>query len=216
MTTFVSTRYDARRSTVEAFIRARYRDAFEANLEAFPPRLVAATVKGRITCAAGLRTEADGFFCEVYLDEPIDRVISRQIGASVARARLMEVTSLCSISPPKSLDFIRTLVRFGLDNSFDWSIFVATNRLAQLLRQMGLAPLELGPAKAEKVPDLSIWGNYYETSPVVMAVQRTDALRNAIAHWRQKSTSRCLQSGCPLVGRGAAGHRLLDAKRGVA
>jgi hypothetical protein len=189
---------EPRRQEIEAFIRDRYRDAYGAELESLPSKLVAARDRGRIACAAGLRTATDGFFCEVYFDVPAEQLIGSRIGRSAPRSRLLEVTSLCSTSPLLSISFLRAVARYGVDNGFEWSIFVATARLRRLLSLLEFEPLELAPASADRIPNRAIWGSYYETAPVVMAVHRTALSKFGWSTPSLQSPAECLSRGCAL------------------
>lgn len=198
MKTDVITQLDSRRQTTEAFIRGRYREVYDAGLESLPSKLIGATDKGRIACAAGLRTAADGFFCEVYLDVPVEEMIASRIGSPVPRARLLEVTSLCSSSPRLSIEFLRAVAFYGFENGFEWSIFVATERLSRLLSLLAFDPLKLVPANPERVPNLEMWGSYYDTAPVVMAVHRNTIAKFDWAAPSHQWSATCTARDCPL------------------
>ena len=128
MKVVTATRDDPRRQAIEAFIRRRYIEAYDADLEALPSTLIAGTVDGVIVCAAGLRTASDGFFCEVYVDTSAEDLIETKTCRAAPRSKLFEVTSLCSSSPLVSIDFLRAVALFAFNSGFNWSIFVATIR----------------------------------------------------------------------------------------
>jgi hypothetical protein len=195
-----ATRDDPRRPSIEAFIRKRYREAYDAEVENLPVQLIAATDNGSIACAAGLRTASDGFFCEMYFDPPAEHLIASKIGRTATRARLLEVTSLCSSSPLVSIDFLRTIALYGFEHGFEWSIFVATKRLSRLLKLLSFDPLELAPASVARVSKPLMWGSYYETSPVVMAVHRDSISNLSWAMRPPQSSTECDTRSCPLFG----------------
>jgi Thermostable hemolysin len=166
------------RASVEACIRSVYERAFAARNPPFADTLIALLDDvDQPLCAAGLRTAADGFFSEIYLDDPIERVLSQRLGQPVRRPTVFEVTTLASRSSQDSAGFIRTLASVGEKAGFGWCFFTASTRLRSLLQQLGIAVIELSHAKPDRLPDADSWGNYYAHSPKVCAVSgpRPDA-----------------------------------------
>jgi hypothetical protein len=126
------------RATVKDCIRNVYLEAFCGRGLAFPDMLIALLDgRARPLCAAGLRTAADGFFSEVYLDGPIDRVLSQQTRENIQRPAIFEVTTLASQSTEDSPCFIRQLGSLGRGAGFSWCFFTATARLRSLLCHPG-------------------------------------------------------------------------------
>lgn len=204
-------RCSSERARIEAFIRDTYASHYDARIEQFAPLLLAVVARGKIRCAAGLRFEADGFFCETYLDQTAEAAIEARIGRSVRRAAMFEVTSLSSVEPASLLHFVREIGRRGAATGHEWSIFTATARLRRLLTHIGLQPLALAPARAERIPDPAVWGRYYATDPAVVAVNRS-AL---VTHDEKRRIDACdpaIAPAMPLVGaRQAARSRRLGA-----
>jgi hypothetical protein len=164
-------RSDCRRARVEAGIRQVYRRGFAAGNLTFPSTLVALIdAGGTPLCAAGLRTAADGFFSEAYLDAPIERLLADRVGRPVARNAVFEVTTLAGNSAESVPPFIRSLAALGQEAGFRWSFFTATARLRGLLSQLGLRLIELAAADPRRVPDANSWGSYYRHCPKVCAV----------------------------------------------
>lgn len=171
---FVTVDDDCRlRVLIEQTICNHYAASYGACIQTFAPRLVAAIENDRVICAAGLRTAADGFFSESYLSRPAESIVSACCGRPAARSGLLEVTSLCSASPAASVRFIHEIARQGLERGYEWSMFVATDRLQRLLTALGFSPIELAVARADRIANPAAWGSYYETAPRVMAVHRT-------------------------------------------
>ena len=51
-----------------------------------------------------------------------------------------------------------------------WVVCTATRELRLLFGRMGLQPLVLGPARAERLgAEAASWGTYYEHGPMVLA-----------------------------------------------
>lgn len=201
---------------IENFIRDRYETVYGAHVGRLAPHLIAnITNDGGVTCAAGLRTAADGFACEVYLDVPVEKLIAsnaRSIASS--RDKILEVTSLCSSSPSLSVSFLRDIALFGFRHGFEWSVFVATARLRRLLTLLSFEPLTLATAARERMPNCESWGSYYDSNPVVMAVHRTTVA--AIALKVAAGPEQCAALTCPLFASFAASQAAAADKRHVA
>lgn len=159
------------RAEVERCIREIYARMFRATGLSFPSTLMAVLDgDGRPLCAAGLRTAAEGFFSEIYLDAPIERLLVAGSGRAVARHAIFEVTTLASRSVEASPGFLRQLALFGRCAGFSWSFFTATARLRRLLSRLGMPLVDLSPADPRRLPDAARWGSYYAHAPRVCAV----------------------------------------------
>jgi hypothetical protein len=167
------------RNQAEAHVRAVYRDAYGADVRAFAPLLVAARDSAdRMVCVAGIRTAADGFFSSVYLDQPIDRVLSGFGHGRVAPGEALEVVSLASSSPFPVLPVLDAVIGWARERRIGWAVFTATRPLRRLLGRAGMPFTELCAARAERLTDASEWGQYYEADPWVCAY--SDTLRQPL------------------------------------
>lgn len=101
------------------FIRDVYSAEYAASLISFPSRLIATVDHcDNILCAAGLRSERDGFFSEIYLDAPVEKILSTTSGKTVPRSALFEVSTMASRAPYATAAFIREIVAFGENRNF--------------------------------------------------------------------------------------------------
>lgn len=159
------------RLQTEECIRTVYEQAFGARCLAFPRTLIA-FVDGdhRPLCAAGLRTSNDDFFSEIYLDAPIEKILSLTTRTSVSRESIFEFTTLASANAEVSPLFLRQLATLGKSMGFQWCFFTATVRLRKLLRGLGVSIVDLGPANPERLKDAACWGSYYTHQPRICAV----------------------------------------------
>jgi hypothetical protein len=159
------------RGDAEACIATVYEQSFCAHVLGYPKTLIA-LVDGhdRTLCAAGLRTPADGFFSETYLDAPIEQVLSAHSGTPVRRGAVFEVTTLASRNAEVSPLFLRRLTVMGKEAGFEWAFFTATLRLRRLLQGLGIPLWDLAAAEPGRLPDASRWGSYYAHAPRVCAV----------------------------------------------
>lgn len=169
-------REHAVRPEVERLIAEVYAQHYSASVAAYPNMLVAMIDSGhRPVCAAALRFVSDGFFSECYLDAPIQTVLSDRTRRPLRRDRIFEVTSLASRSPNLAAAFLRAIVSQGEQDGFEWAFFTAIERLKSLLERMRLPLFHLMAADPSRVPDLRMWGTYYDHSPQVYAVNRVNA-----------------------------------------
>ncbi len=159
------------RPAVEGCIRETYERTFAARHLVFPSTLLTLLDRDDVPlCAAGLRTADEGFFSEIYLDEPIERVLSQRFATAVGRGAVFEVTTLASHSADISPLFIRRIAALGSAAGFAWSFFTAIERLRKLLAQLGILVTELAAADPSRVAQRDHWGSYYAHSPKVCAV----------------------------------------------
>jgi len=169
---------DPLRACVEEEIRAIYWQRFRAQPAPFPETLVALLgPAGSVDCAAGIRSGAESFFSEFYLDEPAEVVLERRSGMQVRRKEIIEVCNLVAKAPGRSLSFVVRIIEFADLVGADRAIFTATRSLRALLERGGLALTDLAAARPMRVSAPSNWGTYYDHDPRVVAVDRQAALR---------------------------------------
>lgn len=157
-----------RRDEVEDFIRKRYLHAYQARLDSFPDQILALFSRdGQPLAAAGLRSFADGFFSEAYLDEPIDIAATRASGEIVERTSLLEVCSLASANSHVVFPLMSSVLGYGRDRGFSCGVFTATAGLRRVFRRLHLPLISLGHAPKNRLADASKWGSYYDTDPQV-------------------------------------------------
>jgi Thermostable hemolysin len=173
MAALVVPEYHRLRAKAERFIREVYDEEYGARLDAFPPvLLVDVNSQCEILCAAGVRSCADGFFSERYLDDPIETTLARVCGRAVARQRIFETSTFASRSPRSVPNFVSQIIDYGEAGGFEWSFFTLTHRLSALLSRLGLELTPLGPADPARIENASAWGSYYQRKPQVYAVNR--------------------------------------------
>jgi hypothetical protein len=157
------------------FIRTAYLEHYSAQIAKLPENIVALVdPQNRVHCAAGLRESSEPFFSEFYLDAPVEDVIGAVAGRPVERREIVEVSSLASRTPAASVQFMRSLILYGGTLGFNWAFFTATGRLQKLLRRIRLPLVVLGAASRARVPNPELWGTYYDTDPMVVAIGRDD------------------------------------------
>jgi len=159
-------RFDKNRLQVESFIKNKYQQIFNAKLEKFPGILVAIFDKNEVKAACGLRTELDGFFSQLYLNEDVEEVIHNYF-PEIKKPKILEIVNLVSNSPLASLKMTKELNKFCLEKSFQYAFFTATKPLVKFLNLTGLDLIKISKADINKVSNSSKWGSYYENDPQV-------------------------------------------------
>ncbi len=166
---------DARRSVVEAFVRQSYLDRYGGAPPFLPNRMtVHFDADGRVVCAAGLRSEDDGFFSEAYLDSSIETALGAVVDGAIERRRIVEVTSFASREPRATARFIAQIATDAREAGFLWSFFTVTRRLGALLERHGAPLVRLAAADPSRIERPSRWGSYYEHAPTVYASPLTE------------------------------------------
>jgi len=160
------------RDQAEAFIRRMYAAEYGAEIKKFPSRIIASLdLFDQISCAAGIRSDDDGFFSESYLSIPVEETLSQIVSREVLRSQIFEVTTLASQAHRTTLRFIEAIGKFGEANGFDWSFFTLTRRLSLLVGRLGHQMIHLVDADYRRIPDHHLWGTYYASEPKVFAIQ---------------------------------------------
>lgn len=162
---------DPLRADIEDYVRRVFASQHAAIVREFPDRLVAIVGSDRAPlCAAGIRTAEDGFFSECYLGAPVESVLARVSGNTVARGEVIEVTSLASERPGHAFMLLDHITQMGRADGRSWGLFTATEKLRRCLARAGLPVVTLGSASAEAVSNRADWGRYYEANPAVCAM----------------------------------------------
>ena len=166
----VHRRDDDRRDEIEWFVADIYRRYFGARLTQFMPVLVSRSIDGQPCAAAGYRSAAEPLFLERYLTEPIDRLLSRATGRTVARDDVVEIGQFAARYPGDGRGLMPELAQHLVDSGFRWAVITATSQLRRLLRHQGLSALPIGVAEPHRLGDEArCWGSYYRHAPRVLA-----------------------------------------------
>jgi hypothetical protein len=169
-------RSDRLRSVVEDAIQKLYWNRYEALLSSFAQTIVAElSQSGSVECAAGIRFGSEAFLSECYLDLPMERLLQDQLGRTVHRDKIVEISHLAAPCSGRSLPFVQNLIELLRTRDAEWAIFTATKPLRNLLRRNRLAMIELGCAERSRVPNPESWGHYFKHVPRIMAVSHRTA-----------------------------------------
>ncbi len=168
---------DPVRAEVEAFIHAVFKRAYDAEITAFMPHLVALRDNNGVLMAAfGLKKANEGpLFLEQYLDEPIESLISKKLGKSISRDEITKIGNLAVANPRNAGVLIAHVIQHSLDMGIEWCVATAHHSLQNGVIKGGRDVYPLFPAdKARLSPEEQAkWGSYYKHMPQVIAIRGT-------------------------------------------
>ncbi|WP_409422845.1 thermostable hemolysin [Pseudaeromonas sp. ZJS20] len=152
------------------FVAERFAAVHGARVDALMPwQAVLRRADGQLLASVGLRLAGrEPLFLEQYLDYPIEQQLAAQLQLPVDRAAILELGNLASCGGMARL-LILLMVRYLNQQQFRYVSFTATTQVQGLFEQLGLAPLTLASAQAQRVRDPDCWGRYYDHSPMVLA-----------------------------------------------
>lgn len=177
-------------ATGAAHIRSVYNEVFGARVTGLPPRLVSARgPNGSVICVAGIRTGAEGFFSQCYLDRPVCDILSEIAGTPVADADILEVVSMAATSPFPMLPVLDAIVTWGRERQIGWGIFTATANIRRLVNRAGLSCTPLVQARPDRVDTPEAWGSYYAQNPWVCAFRDTRGVLPQLARRAARATA---------------------------
>ncbi|GAA4492354.1 thermostable hemolysin [Pseudaeromonas paramecii] len=178
------------------FVAERFSAVHGARVGALMPwQAVLRRADGPLLASVGLRLAGhEPLFLEQYLDYPIEQQLAAQLQQPVDRAAILELGNLASRGGMARL-LILIMVTYLNQQQFRYVTFTATQQVQGLFNQLGLLPITLAPAQAQRVEEPASWGRYYESNPRVLA--------GSIAQgWQrlQTSTFAPLLAGLPACG----------------
>lgn len=168
-------RHSASRAEVEAFIAAVFRQVYGAEITYFMPELIALRDQNGILMAAfGMRHAADEpLFLEQYIDEPIEALMSRQLGRHIARQDITCIGNLAVANPRNAGVLIAHVIQHSLDIGVQWAVATAHHSLQNGLIKGGRDVYPLAMAYPERLPEgeQASWGSYYRHAPQIVAIR---------------------------------------------
>lgn len=159
------------RVQAEQFISQCFSENFGSRVESFMPRLFSLRNEhGDICGAFGLRSANRKLFLEQYLDQPIEKAIAARLGSVIERQCIVEVGHFSGTFPGAVRAMICLLTERLYREGFTWVTFTGTASLRNAFGRMGLAPLDIQAAEAERLPadERAAWGSYYDHAPHVL------------------------------------------------
>ena len=165
-----------RRACLERFIAEVYLRRYGARIDHFAQQLIAFQDEvGNWLAAAGYTPAGNAaLFVEQYLDVPVEEALTARIGTPVARHQVVEAGNLAAVGPGAARDMIVSLAGLLHRLQLGWVVLTGTRTLLNSFFRLGLAPIALAHAKPHRLPDCGKgWGDYYQTGPIVVAVDIT-------------------------------------------
>ncbi|MDW6005085.1 thermostable hemolysin [Vibrio mangrovi] len=170
------------RHQVEQYIAERYSSAFDAKIDQFMPQFLALLQEDEIQSICGYRAASDTqLFLEQYLDCAAELAVSDAFSQSVDRSALIEFGQLASFSKGISPFHFYLIARRLVEMEYRWCICTVTDPLYALMKRLGLNPVFISQADAQRVNNAHQWGSYYQLSPRIVAGD----LRQSLAHLRR-------------------------------
>lgn len=171
---------DPRRWELESYVRAAFARKHAADVQTFMPSLLAfRDARDDLCGVVGLRPAGSApLFLEQYLDEPVERALSRASGSEVRRAQVVEVGNLAGRNCRAAMRMVAQLPAYLLAQDYRWIVFTATATVREMLFGFGAPLLELAGADRTRVAGGGDdWGSYYDTDPRVFAGFLPDSRR---------------------------------------
>lgn len=158
----------------------RFDRQFGARITHFLPVLLGLVdgddqVLGVVGTTPGADAGGGRWFCEQYLDAPVEQVLSAALARPVERSRLAEVGNLAAERPGAGRLLLGSLAAWLDGAGCEFAVFTATRPLRALFRRLRIPLVELGAADPARLGDAAqAWGRYYEGDPCVVAAALTD------------------------------------------
>lgn len=168
------------RADVEHYIAQRYSLAFDARLDTFMPTFMALMDNNQIKSLCGYRVAGDEpLFLEQYLDQPADVLLAQVFAKRVDRHQLIEFGQLASFSKGFSSLHFLLMTQKLVEQGYEWCVFTATDPLYAMMSRLGLDTVILAEADPSRIPNAAtIWGNYYQYQPRIVAGHLSGALQH--------------------------------------
>jgi hypothetical protein len=160
-----------RRGAAEALVRAVFHARFAARVGDFMPELLGLyDAGGRLRAAVGTRrASAEPLYLEQYLDAPIERLASAELGVALARGSIVEVGHLAARRSGLMPTLFGAVALRLSASGYRCIAFTATRHVRVLLQRMGLEVRPLGAADPARLGAAARdWGSYYDNEPEVV------------------------------------------------
>ena len=150
-------------------IRRRYFDAYGAHIERMYSRYLRQGGTSRARAALGYTRGRPGepFYCERYLDSPVEALVSARLGHSVQRENIIEIGNLVADNGLAMLALWGAAAN-DLAAGGEVAIATLTTSLRSMFARVGVPIEVLAPARREALGVAGVsWGEYYARDPQV-------------------------------------------------
>lgn len=169
------------RREAEAFVRAAFEAAYDAEITQFMPELMTLrSDAGRLLAVLGLRFPTSGrLFLEHYLPLPVEDLLAQATGAPVARDSLVEVGNFAVGAAGGGRWLITALTAYLFASGRAWAVFTCGPELQNAFRRLGVELVDLAAANREQLSprEQARWGRYYDQRPRVKAANVAQSYR---------------------------------------
>lgn len=171
------------RHRTECFVRAVFKQCYDADIRSFYPTLMAFGLHAELLGVAGFRDgQGQALFSEQYLDQPLEQLIGEHWVETVERRQIVEVGNLALANPGQARWIIAAVTLFLHTAGYRWVLFTAVKPLINAFRRLGLNPITLAPADPGRLADDGQhWGSYYASHPLVCVGDIQAGYRKLIA-----------------------------------
>lgn len=171
--------FEPERRRVEDFIRAIYKQSYNADITVnYPVLMSVRNADNDILAAVGFRYAKDEpLFLEHYTHAPIERALD------CPRHEIVEIGNLASAGQGASVFLFAALASYLNNKNIRYAAITGTDYLHNYFKKIGLKPRRICEADISAIDDdPQSWGSYYETRPRVLV----GAVENGIS--RLKAT----------------------------
>lgn len=175
--------YDGKNSDsyeVKALISDVFYKTYKAEITvSFPNLLAVIGIDKTIYAAVGFRAASEGdLFLEQYLDDKVEKVISKIVGKEVLRDEIVEIGSLASQKKGMVQFLYIAIAAYLHSKKYKYVVATGTEFLQKYFKKAGLKPMILCDAKQAALKNQNInWGNYYDSNPRVMLLNVASGYR---------------------------------------
>jgi hypothetical protein len=157
--------FEPERKRVEDFIKAIYKQSYDADIEVTYPVLMSVrNADGDILAAVGFRYAKDEpLFLEHYTQAQIETILN------CPRHEIVEIGNLASAGQGASAFLFAALASYLNNRGIRYAAITGTDFLHGYFERVGLKPRKLCEADISAVQgDTQNWGSYYDTQPRVL------------------------------------------------
>lgn len=202
-------RHEYRFRDIERLAKARYHDAYGADIEVLAHDFVWLEPndrRGQGACAAITSAANKPLFSEQYLDRPCDQLIAQRELRPVLREHVAELGTFAASDPGSGVELFQILPLLAWLRGFRYALLTAVADIRDLLASNGVGFVSLAPARIEALApeQRARWGSYYANHPVTGYVALEQPAADAlIAMLRRRFDPALLRRRFDQLGAGA-------------
>lgn len=161
----ITSLFEPERQRVEDFIRAIYKQSYNADIEVnYPVLMSVRNANGDILAAVGFRYAKDeSLFLEHYTQGSVEKLLD------CPRNEIVEIGNLASAGQGASAFLFAALASYLNNKDIRYAAITGTDFLHRYFERVGLKPRKICDADIKAVEhDTQNWGSYYDTQPRVL------------------------------------------------